>query len=74
MSHACKELGQYEKAIDFGERLRLRDAKNTANLLNLIESYKGVGRKERAKTILDAYLKTQPENEQFLKLKDELNM
>ncbi len=73
MSYACKELGQYEKAIDYGERLRLRDAKNVSNLLNLIESYKGVGKKERAKTILDACIKARPEDERFKKLKEELS-
>jgi len=72
MSFAYKELKQYEKAIDFGERLRLRDAKNTANLLNLIESYHGVGKRDRAKSILDACLKARPEDVRFLKMKEEL--
>jgi len=72
ISFACKELGQYEKAIDYGERLRLRDAKNVSNLLNLIESYHGVGKKDRAKTILDACIKARPEDLRFKKLKEEL--
>ena len=73
MSLACKQLGQYEKAIDYAERLRLRDAKNISNLLVLIESYHGLGRKERAKSILDACLKARPEDVRFLKLKEEMN-
>jgi serine phosphatase RsbU (regulator of sigma subunit) len=72
ISFACKELGQYEKAIDYGERLRLRDAKNVSNLLNLIESYHGVGKKDRAKTILDACIKARPDDVRFKKLKEEL--
>ena len=73
ISFACKQLGQYEKAIDYGERLRLRDTKNIPNLINLIEAYKGVGKKERAKTILDACIKARPEDVRFKKLKEELN-
>jgi predicted ATPase/tRNA A-37 threonylcarbamoyl transferase component Bud32/exonuclease VII small subunit len=73
MSYACKELGQYEKAIDYGERLRLRDAKNVSNLLNLIESYNGIGKKERAKTILDACIKARPDDVRFKNLKEELS-
>ncbi len=73
MSLTFKELGQYEKAIDYGERLRLRDAKNTSILLVLIESYHGLGRKERAKSILDVCLKVRPEDIRFLKLKEEIN-
>ncbi|HRG46752.1 MAG TPA: SpoIIE family protein phosphatase, partial [Leptospiraceae bacterium] len=72
ISFACKQLGQYEKAIDYGERLRLRDTKNIPNLINLIEAYKGVGKKERAKTILDACIKARPEDVRFKKLKEEL--
>ncbi|MBP7281409.1 MAG: AAA family ATPase [Leptospiraceae bacterium] len=71
-SYAFKELKQFEKAIDLGERLRLRDANNIANLLNLVESYNGVGEKDSAKSILDACIKVRPEDVRFLKLKEEL--
>jgi hypothetical protein len=63
---------RYDKALVFGERLRLREPKNIDNLVDLIDSYNGIGKPKRAKAILDACLKAKPEEGKFKKLKEEL--
>jgi len=72
MSIAYKEIRQFEKAIDFGERVRLRDPKNMANMINLIQAYNGADKSGRAKTILKACLKVKPDDVRLKKLKEEL--
>lgn len=71
---AYKALGKYEDSIDFAERLRLRDSKNTSNLLNLIESYNNLGQTDKALAILEICLKEEPEDVRFQKLKTEFNL
>lgn len=73
ISVAYKINRQYEPAIDFGERLRLRDPFNFANVVHLVECYKESGREERAMKVLNASLKLDPKNEKLNQLKEELS-
>lgn len=59
----------FEKAIDLGERIRLRESNNITNLITLIESYKGTGNIERAELILEACLKARPNEERLRMIK-----
>jgi tetratricopeptide (TPR) repeat protein len=74
ISNAYKEINNFEKAIEFGERVRLREPKNLTNLINLIQSYNGDQKPGRAKTILKACLKAKPDDERLLKLREEIFM
>ncbi len=69
MANAYKETRQFDKAIDFGERMRLREPKNLTNLINLIYSYEGAGKTERANHILEACLKVYPIDDRLTKIK-----
>ncbi|GBF52036.1 kinase domain protein [Leptospira ryugenii] len=52
ISQIYAEEGEYKLAIDFGEKLRLREPKDTTNILNLVKCYLQIGKKNRAKEIL----------------------
>lgn len=51
-SYASKFSGNFEKGIDFGERIRLRDPGNAGNLMNLSELYCLAGNTDKAERIL----------------------
>jgi len=72
MAYAFQKIGHYHRAVDFGERIRLRDPENTLNLVNLIESYTKIGKRDFAKSILEASLKIKPHDQNLKKLKEEL--
>ena len=72
LSLVYRTNGIFEKAIDLGERIRLREPKNISNLITLIESYHGAGKTDRANTILDACLKVRPEDERLKQLRREI--
>ena len=63
------ETGNFKKAIDLGERIRLRESNNIPNLIALIKSYRAAGKTKRATAILDACLKARPDDERLKKLK-----
>lgn len=61
-SYCAKLNKNFKKAMDFGERLRLRDYKNVKNLINLADVYRQVGRKDRAETMLGEAENFDPQN------------
>ncbi|MBK8395849.1 MAG: SpoIIE family protein phosphatase [Leptospiraceae bacterium] len=74
ISYAYNFLENYVLAIDFGERVRLREPENIENIVNLVDAYLKNSNKDRAKVILKDSLKLNSQDERLLKLKDELNM
>lgn len=69
ISLAFTLIKEYEKAIDFGERVKLRNPKKLENLLNLIKLYQIVGNFTRAKTIIELGLKFYPDDKTLSKIK-----
>jgi hypothetical protein len=69
VSYALREVGELERAVDFGERFRMRHPEHLDNLVNLIDTYNGLGKTERAKVILEDCLKLDPEERRILKFK-----
>lgn len=51
---ALKCNGDFERAVDFGERLRLRDPDHVRNTLNLADAYRLSGLRERAAETLES--------------------
>lgn len=74
VSYALRQVGELEKAVDFGERFRMRHPEHLDNLVNLIDTYNGMGKIERAKLILEDCLKLDPEERRILKIKRELEI
>ncbi|MBE7413568.1 MAG: SpoIIE family protein phosphatase [Leptospiraceae bacterium] len=67
-SFANKMNKDYVLSADYGERLKLRDPKNTKNLINLSDTYRLLGNIERARKILAKAIFLDPENPNALKL------
>lgn len=61
-SYCAKMNANYKKAMDYGERLRLRDYKNVKNLINLADIYRQAGRKNRAEKMLGEAESFDPQN------------
>ena len=72
-SYSYKMIKEFDKAIDLGERLKLRDPFNIKNLLNLIDTYRFIGNYERAKKLLLKAKKIEPTNTNLNKLDIALN-
>ncbi|MCB1158392.1 MAG: cache domain-containing protein [Leptospiraceae bacterium] len=74
-SYCFKKLKRYKKAMDYGERGRLRDKSNAKNLLNLIDIYYLSGNIERAIKILpEARSLLGGEHEHIQKWENTLNL
>lgn len=73
ISYAYFCLKNYFMAIDFGERLLLREPENVENLINLIESYLHIDNYEEAKKLLRTGLKLNLYDERFKNLEEELS-
>jgi len=67
-SFANKMNKELKKAADFGERLKLRDPKNTKNLINLADVYRLLGNIERSRKMLAKAIFFEPDNPNALKL------
>ncbi len=65
LSYAMRLNKSYEKAIDVGERVRLRDPAMSNNLINLSECYFAVGEYSRSGKIAQDVLKNDPENQRM---------
>ncbi len=68
-SYAGKLAGNYNRAADFGECLRLRDPRNVRNLVNLADTYRAAGDKARAAKIVDEALELDAGNENAKRVK-----
>lgn len=61
-SYVNKKLGNFRKACDLGERVKLRIPKHVKNLINLADSYFMLGDVPRAIYIIESSLKLSPNN------------
>ncbi|MCB1145666.1 MAG: SpoIIE family protein phosphatase, partial [Leptospiraceae bacterium] len=71
-SYCFKMIGDFQKAIDFGERVRLRDPHMIRNLKNLADVYHLDQKSGRARAIVEMGLKTEPEDASLLKMLDKI--
>lgn len=71
-SYSARKAGQLHKALDFGERLRLREPEHFKNLMNLAQVYIALKNYERAMTMVHSALRLDPDNEAVLKIRDVL--
>jgi len=69
-SYAHKLAGDYSKATDYGEAVRLREPKLVRNLINLADSYRMLGDQARAAKFVDECFLLEPTNENAQKLRD----
>jgi serine phosphatase RsbU (regulator of sigma subunit) len=69
LSYGYKKIGEYESAIEFGERYSIREPEDIRNLLNLIEVYLLTLHFSRAEYLLSIVERLDPENETLAKLK-----
>ncbi|MBL8021218.1 MAG: SpoIIE family protein phosphatase [Leptospirales bacterium] len=61
-SYCLKKVRKYDRAADFGERVKLRNPRHIKNLINLAEVYARMGNTNRAEALLDAALAIEPDN------------
>lgn len=73
LSVAAYKLKLSEEAIDFGERVRLREPQNIDNLISLVYIYKDADRKEHAIEILEQCKKEHLEDFRLIDLMKEIN-
>ncbi len=71
-SYCYKKSKNFTRAIDLGERIRIRTPDNVKNLVNLGHSYLLQKNKERAGYIIDKALEIDPKNNVALRLKKRL--
>ncbi|MCE9596426.1 MAG: SpoIIE family protein phosphatase [Spirochaetia bacterium] len=71
-SYCLKKLRKYDRAADFGERVKLRNPRHVKNLINLAEVYARMGNSSRAEALLDAALLIEPDNLNAKKRLDQL--
>ena len=67
-----KKNKEFEKAIYFGEKFRLREPSNIKNLINLADCYRFMNKIGNANKFLNRALKLEPNNKQALKLQENL--
>ncbi len=68
-SYAMKRTGEYQAAAEQGERLRTRDPSAVKNLVNLADTYRLMGNRQRAHRITDEILVLDPGSVHAKKLK-----
>ncbi|TGL62837.1 SpoIIE family protein phosphatase [Leptospira sarikeiensis] len=71
-SFSARKAGQLKKALDFGERLLLREPDHFKNLMNLAQVYIALKNYERAMSMVQSALHIEPENEAVLRIRDVL--
>lgn len=64
----ARKVADIKTAIDFGERVRLRDPNHVKNLINLGQTYLADKNYARAENILSSALELDPENPSLLRL------
>ncbi|EPG76248.1 SpoIIE-like protein phosphatase domain protein [Leptospira fainei serovar Hurstbridge str. BUT 6] len=69
----ARKVGELNKAVELGERLRLRDPEHLNNLISLSRVYMTLKNYGRSKILLSAALKINPESEMALKLSNALS-
>lgn len=71
-STAARKSGSFQKALDFGERLKLREPNHIKNLVNLAQIYIALKNYKRAMEMVDVALSVDPKHEVILKIQDVL--
>ncbi|TGK27916.1 HAMP domain-containing protein [Leptospira gomenensis] len=71
-STAARRSGSFQKALDFGERLRLREPTHLKNIINLAQVYIALKNYKRAMEMVDIALSIDPNHEVILKIQDVL--
>ncbi len=74
LSYALTKLGQWERAIDFGEKLRLRIPDHLSNILNLVHCYVEIGKNARANEILSFAIMTIQDDGRLQKARETLRL
>jgi HAMP domain-containing protein len=64
----ARKVADLKTAIDFGERVRLRDPNHVKNLINLGQTYLASKNYERAENILNSAIGIDPENPSLVRL------
>ncbi|MCB1177244.1 MAG: tetratricopeptide repeat protein, partial [Leptospiraceae bacterium] len=72
LSNTYRMFGKYNNAADVGERLYLRDQRNLLNLINLATIYLELKVLGRAEMMIKKAHLIEPENEEILSLKSEI--
>lgn len=68
----ARKVADIKTAIDFGERVRLRDPNHVKNLINLGQTYLADKNLSRAENILSSALELDPENPSLQRLLDHI--
>ncbi|MCS6985299.1 MAG: SpoIIE family protein phosphatase [Leptospiraceae bacterium] len=68
-SYSKKRIRDYHAAIDYGERLKIREPNNIKNIINLIDAYILYGNYKRASQLLEFAEEKEPDNNKLQKLK-----
>ncbi len=68
----ARKVADLNTAIDFGERVRLRDPAHLKNLINLGQAYLASKNYDRALIILNSALAIDPENHSLMRLKEHI--
>ncbi|MBW0433042.1 SpoIIE family protein phosphatase [Leptospira yasudae] len=71
-STAARKAGSLQKALDFGERLKLREPTHMKNLVNLAQIYIALKNYKRAMEMVEIALSVDPHHEVILKIQDVL--
>ncbi|XDD50167.1 SpoIIE family protein phosphatase [Leptospira sp. WS92.C1] len=69
-STAARRSGSFQKALDFGERLKLREPNHIKNLVNLAQIYIALKNYKRAIEMVEIALGVDPNHEAILKIQD----
>lgn len=73
LSFCFKRLKKYENALDYAERLKMREPSNSVYLIHLAELYILIGNFIKAEEAIQSLQKVDPENEKIALLEEELN-
>jgi serine phosphatase RsbU (regulator of sigma subunit) len=68
-SYSFKQLRNYEEALNYGERLFLREPNHLKNLLNLADIHRYLGNRKRANFLLNRIETIDPENQVAQKIR-----
>ncbi|EMY77338.1 stage II sporulation protein E [Leptospira weilii serovar Ranarum str. ICFT] len=71
-SNAARKAGSFQKALDFGERLKLREPTHIRNLVNLAQIYIALKNYNRAMEMVEIALSVDPKHEIILKIQEVL--
>jgi len=68
----ARKVADLKTAVDFGERVRLRDPNHVKNLINLGQTYLALKNEERAANILQSAISIDPQNQSLIRLREHI--